>query len=883
MKKISLLKIALILIGSFLFVSFSAGIKYGFAPVISQPYYQAATTTRFAGTVSPQKNNLFDLGEPSFSWRNIYASGTAFLTNVNISGSCVGCGGGSSTSTLQLVTNNGSTTTNQVYLYGGASTTNLIVGNLSAFGTNAALGTGTLGESVKNNFADTFTDPNPNLSLGGHFNYVWDTSADAAAQEAVALGATLDVSSTFAIGDAIGNSTNVTISNASSVDAIYGGNWSASNNSLANVNFILGGGFQAANQGNNTSSQVFALSLQTLNAGGGHVNDQVGLSINTPAGNTVDTENNYGILIQNQKNVGATSYSIESLGGNVDFTSATTTLSDPSQTGSGNAFWGIIPTSTFLQAQFSGQGALLTGVGRSESASAFQIRGLSLDDGTGALAPVSVNVGKSDGGHGIVPVSDSDLAFTVNNFGAPIFDMFGEGFISVLSPSFTPLVPFTDFTPDNTALSFSTNYFAGDGGGIITGLANEFIPLKLNGFFTATTSVASTPAIQLDAAVNTGGGEKEALNTTSTVFQVTNNGTALTTIFGNGSMSTLGALSVGSNVTTTGNIFPSSNNAFDIGSPLFSWRNIYASGTSRLEYVSSTAISTTGVINASGAVSGASFNAGGGTSSFGTVQTDTINRLNPSPLSISGGQSVDASTNIGVKIGSYRDFQTSGAKTIQFLDGTMEMANFGFDGVFNAVSGTTMLSVTSTSAVADFPGLGTPGVTQDLVCWTATIGRLTHQATTCTVSSARFKENIKSLSSKDLLTETLRLRSVSFDFKNGYASDQGINGGGKESTGFIAEEVALIDPMLVVYTSDFTPEDLEFEKKNYPESILYKDGKILIPKAVDYARVSYVTVGAIQAQQDQIKAQDIRLSLLEKKVGVLSNIINVIKRLLKIK
>lgn len=98
----------------------------------------------------------------------------------------------------------------------------------------------------------------------------------------------------------------------------------------------------------------------------------------------------------------------------------------------------------------------------------------------------------------------------------------------------------------------------------------------------------------------------------------------------------------------------------------------------------------------------------------------------------------------------------------------------------------------------------------------------------------------------------MALRSVSFDWKPGMEPDHGINGGGKESNGFIAEEVALIDPMLVVYTDEYTPEDLTFVKKNYPSSILKKDGKTLIPKTIDYARVSVYTTGAIQAQQAQI-------------------------------
>ena len=163
-----------------------------------------------------------------------------------------------------------------------------------------------------------------------------------------------------------------------------------------------------------------------------------------------------------------------------------------------------------------------------------------------------------------------------------------------------------------------------------------------------------------------------------------------------------------------------------------------------------------------------------------------------------------------------------------------------------------LLSVNGTVA---FANLGAPTVTDNLVCIEAN-GELRQQATNCTVSSARFKENIMSLSSAQLMKKVQALRAVSFDFKAGKIPEHGLNGGGKESSGFIAEEVALIDPMLVVYTDDYTPEDLIFEQKNYPKAILYKNGKTLIPQTVDYARVSVLLTGAIQNMDDRLSAME---------------------------
>ena len=158
---------------------------------------------------------------------------------------------------------------------------------------------------------------------------------------------------------------------------------------------------------------------------------------------------------------------------------------------------------------------------------------------------------------------------------------------------------------------------------------------------------------------------------------------------------------------------------------------------------------------------------------------------------------------------------------------------------------------TFTSGTVVFSGLGANVATDDFVCYSAT-GTLQFETANCTVSSARFKENINSLSSREMLNKVRQLRAVSFDWKEGKIPDHGINGGGKESTGFIAEEVALIDPMLVVYTNEYSPSDLAFVEKNYPKSVLYKNGKTLIPKTVDYARVSVLLSGAVQSLDERL-------------------------------
>lgn len=185
-------------------------------------------------------------------------------------------------------------------------------------------------------------------------------------------------------------------------------------------------------------------------------------------------------------------------------------------------------------------------------------------------------------------------------------------------------------------------------------------------------------------------------------------------------------------------------------------------------------------------------------------------------------------------------------------------ANVFASGTINGVN------VTSTGVAIDFPGIGATGATSDLVCWTAVTGRLTHQATNCTVSSVRFKEHITGLNPSDMMEIARELRAVQYTMKED----------GKAQQGFIAEEVAMIDPFLVVWeeaTDDMRAQVLE----SYPDfKFLVKNGKEFTPRTVDYARVSVVLSGAVNDL-------DHRLTELEKRVSFLEYLYNAIRSLFK--
>jgi len=69
------------------YLAHSTGL-YGYAPVISQPYYQTTTSTNLANSILPQRNKSYDLGSSILSWRNVYASGIS----VNDSNVCLANG-----------------------------------------------------------------------------------------------------------------------------------------------------------------------------------------------------------------------------------------------------------------------------------------------------------------------------------------------------------------------------------------------------------------------------------------------------------------------------------------------------------------------------------------------------------------------------------------------------------------------------------------------------------------------------------------------------------------------------------------------------------------------------------------------------------------------
>lgn len=370
-------------------------------------------------------------------------------------------------------------------------------------------------------------------------------------------------------------------------------------------------------------------------------------------------------------------------------------------------------------------------------------------------------------------------------------------------------------------------------------------------------------------------------------------------------------------LTSAGDIGPSSTDLYSLGSTSSSFKNIMASGTLDIGGDSSMAKSIIRVndlygninfgqsntdtpnggggyrlvlydTNNNGVYDGNTYGWGMGAGAmwFNVQGTGAVKFYNGGTVNLNVAQTeLDSNTNNSFDLGTsgigFRNVYVSSTMFAVNTSSTNASTTFLAIGsnfnVYGAATSTFFGTGGVSSTHLNLSNLAANPITDNLLCITAG-GVVTSEATSCTISSAFFKEHIQSLSTDDLLAEVMKLHAVGFDYKEGAIPSEGTNGGGPASTGFIAEEVAMVDPQLVSYTQEYTAAQLAFEEKNYPSVILHKNGKTLIPRTVDYGRISYLNTGAIQAQQRAIQAQQKEIEEIKKEQGkqkgILSRIVN---------
>ncbi len=121
------------------------------------------------------------------------------------------------------------------------------------------------------------------------------------------------------------------------------------------------------------------------------------------------------------------------------------------------------------------------------------------------------------------------------------------------------------------------------------------------------------------------------------------------------------------------------------------------------------------------------------------------------------------------------------------------------------------------------------------VCLNTTTGQLATSTGVCGASSIKYKENVQSLSYG--LDDILKLKPVSFDYKNSYIKNAG------RQIGFIAEEVAPVIPEVVSRDSSGEIQGLDYPKFT---AVLAKAIQELNKKFDDFASSTASVIGSVK-------------------------------------
>lgn len=176
-----------------------------------------------------------------------------------------------------------------------------------------------------------------------------------------------------------------------------------------------------------------------------------------------------------------------------------------------------------------------------------------------------------------------------------------------------------------------------------------------------------------------------------------------------------------------------------------------------------------------------------------------------------GSVAISADSQRNLVIRSNAVFVSPSLQPFSAGSGSIGTITVPFGGMYASTTAGSSADVFATSGTIRMTRLAALAATGDFVCQNNTTDQIQVQLANCTVSSAYFKSHIESLSSSEMMALVRKLRAVEYDQK----------ADGRHEKGFIAEEVARIDPTLVVYVYPDVKR-LAWVKQNYPDVIVKK-------------------------------------------------------------
>ena len=620
-----------------------------------------SSTALTTGVLLPRSNNTFDVGAYGSAWKDVYVSGTAIVTNLTVNGTCTGCGGaslsGGVADTLAFWTGSSAISASSTLTYnsstglfsnlGTVSSTAINTGNITAKNNNL-FDLGAFGSAWKDIYASgtvrigtgTVIDGTTlTLAAASGFNtgkFFVDASGNVNASGTVRTASGLTTGGT--IQATANNTVDIGAFGSAFKDAYVSG--TARINTLSVITGLSPAGNNTTDLGAFGTAWKDIYASGSVRIGSGTASTTISSSGNiTTTGSYIPASNNssdigaFGTATKDIYSSGTTQLGTLSNDGNTtlgDASADTITLNarfastlNPNANNTldlgafGNA-WKDIYTSGTVRI---GTGTVIDGTTLTlAAASGFNVGKFFVDasGNVNASGTIRTAAGLTTGGT-IQPIANNTI--DIGAFGSAFKDVYVSGTATL-----------TNVTINGTCTGCGTTLSGGVADTLAFWTASSAISASSTLTYNSSTGLFSNLGTVSSTAINTG----NITAKTNNLFDLGTFGSAWKDVYVSGT-ARINTLAVTTSITPTG------NNAADLGAFGTAWRDIYASGSVRVgSGTASTTISSSGNITTTGNILSATNN----TSDIGATG-NAIKDLYASGTARLGTLSNDGNTTLG--------------------------------------------------------------------------------------------------------------------------------------------------------------------------------------------------------------------------------------------